>query len=170
MKTETTAIAALRTLVLPLALLAACSSSTGPGNNNGGGGNGTDLVVSNATPANGNATLSGYTVTVDSNSAVQQGPAYYVVVSGTAGSVGHEIGFYILKSDESIPNLEHFWGAGSTVDGFTICDANGGNFPVCSGSNVTADVSAGTVTFNGLVLGAAMGDGDASTLTGTVAF
>lgn len=169
MKTGTTS-RTLAALTTSLVLLAACSDSSGPGNNGGGGGNGTDLVVSNATPTNGNATLSGYTVTVDSNSAVQQGPAYYVVVSGTVGSVGHEIGFYILKSDESIPNLEHIWGVGNTVDGFTICDANGGNFPVCDPAHVTADVSAGTVTFSGLVLGAATGDGDTSTLTGTVAF
>ncbi len=169
MKTRTTSPAARVALGTAIVLLAACSSSSGP-NNGGGGGNGTDLVVSNATPANGDATLTGYTITVDSNSAVQQGPAYYVVVSGTAGSVGHEIAFYILKSDESIPNLEHYWGPGTTVDGFTICDANGGNFPVCDPNKVTADVNAGTVTFSGLVLGAATGDGDTSTLTGTVAF
>jgi hypothetical protein len=170
MKTSSTSPAARLALGTALVLLAACTSSSGPSNNGGGGGNGTDLVVSNATPANGDATLTGYTIIVDSNSAVQQGPAFYVVVSGTAGNVGHEIAFYILKSDESIPNLEHFWGSGNNVDGFTICDANGGNFPVCDPNNVTADVNAGTVTFSGLVLGAATGDGDASTLTGTVGF
>lgn len=170
MKRATTRWTALGALAAGALLLGACSSSSGPSNNGGGGGSGTDLVVSNATPSSGNATLSGYTVTVDSNSAVQQGPAVYVVVSGTAGNVGHEIAFYILKADESMPNLEHTWGTGNTVDGFTICDANGGNFPVCDANNVTADLTAGTITFNGLVLGAAQGDGDASTITGTMAY
>lgn len=150
-------------------ILPACSDSNSP-DNNGGGGGGTDLVVSNATPASGNATLSGYTVTVDTNSAVAQGPAIYVVISGTAGAVGHEIGLYILKSDESVPNLEHFWGSGTTVEGYTICDAAGGAFNVCDGAHVSADIAGKKVVFNGLVLGAATGDGDASTLTGTVAY
>ncbi|MBK8003002.1 MAG: hypothetical protein IPK12_03430 [Gemmatimonadetes bacterium] len=169
MQTTTVRRGALGALTFFLIALTACSDSNGPGGG-GGGGNGTDLVVSNATPASGNATLSGYTVTVDTNSAVQQGPAIYVVVSGTAGNVGHEIGFYILKSDESIPNLEHFWGSGNTVDGFTICDANGGAFNTCDAAHVTADIAGKSVTFTGLVLGAAQGDGDASTLTGTVAY
>jgi hypothetical protein len=165
----TTARGALGASAFLILALAACSDSSGPGNNGGGGGS-TDLVVSNATPTSGNATLSGYTITVDTNGAVVQGPAIYVVISGTAGNVGHEIGFYILKSDESIPNLEHFWGSGNTVDGYTICDASGGNFNVCDAAHVTADIAARKVTFNGLVLGAAQGDGDASTLTGTVAY
>ncbi len=148
--------------------LAACSDSNGPGNNGGGGG--TDLVVSNATPASGNGTLSGYTITVDTTAAVVQGPAIYVVVSGNIGSVGHEIAFYVLKSDASIPNLEHTWGSGATVDGFTICDAAGGSFNTCVPAHVTANIAAKSVTFNGLVLGAATGDGDTSTLTGTVAY
>lgn len=149
--------------------LAACSDSNSP-NNNGGGGGGTDLVVSNATPTSGNGTLSGYTITVDTASAVVQGPAIYVVISGNIGSVGHEIGFYVLKSDESIPNLEHTWGSGVTLDGFTICDAAGGAFNTCDAAHVTADIAGKSVTFNGLVLGAATGDGDTSTLSGTVAY
>ncbi|MBK8006908.1 MAG: hypothetical protein IPK12_24385 [Gemmatimonadetes bacterium] len=107
MQTTTVRRGALGALTFFLIALTACSDSNSP--NGGGGGNGTDLVVSNATPASGNATLSGYTVTLDPTARLEQGPAIYVVVSGTAGNVGPEIGFYILKSDESIPNLEHFW-------------------------------------------------------------
>lgn len=149
--------------------LAACSDSNSP-DNNGGGGGGTDLVISNATPSSGNGTLSGYTITVDTNSAVVAGPAIYVVLSGNIGSVGHEIGFYVLKSDESIPNLEHTWGSGATLDGFTICDAVGGTFNTCLPAHVTADIAGRSVTFDGLVLGPATGDGDTSTLTGTVEY
>ena len=160
---------ALGALAFTLVALAACSDSNGPANN-GGGGNSTDLVVSNAAPTSGNATLSSYNVTVDTNSAVQQGPAIYVNISGTDGNVGHEIDIYILKSDGSFPNIEHYWGSGNTVDGHTICDANGGNFPTCDGTKVSASLANKSITFTGLVLGAALGNGNTSTLPGTVAY
>lgn len=169
MKTTPARRGALGALTFLFLAVTACSDSNGP-NNNGGGGNSTDLVVSNATPSSGNGTLSGYTVTVDTNSAVQQGPAVYVVISGTIGNVGHEIGIYVLKSDGSFPNIEHFWGSGNTVDGFTICDAAGGSFSVCDGNHVSASLANKSITLNGLVLGAAQGDGDTSTLTGTIAY
>jgi len=151
---------------LTLTVLAACSDSTGGG---GGGGGNTTLTVSAATPSSGNGSLSGIVVTVDNNAAVQQGPAVLVTVNGDVGGVLHQIDIYILKSDGSFPNIEHKWGSDLLApDGFTICDANGGSFPVCDPARVSANAAQDKVTLTGLVLGAATGDGDTSTLTGTI--
>jgi hypothetical protein len=138
------------------------------GNGGGGGGGGTTgLTVSAATPASGNGTLTGIVVTVDSNSAVVQGPAIYVTITGSVGTTQHGIYVYILKSDQSFPNIEHKWGTDlDAPEGFTICDAGGVVGTTCSASQVTAGTS--TITFEGLALTAATGDADLSTIDGEV--
>ena len=153
---------------LAITMFAACSDSTDGGGGGGGGGN-TTLTVSAATPSSGNGNLGGIIVTVDTNAAVQQGPAIFITVNGDVGGVLHQIDLYILKSDGSFPNIEHKWGSDLLApDGFTICDANGGRFPVCDPAHVSADLAQEKVTLSDLVLGAATGDGDTSTLTGTI--
>jgi hypothetical protein len=155
-----------------LALLAvttaglACSSS--PTNNNPGGGTNT-LTVSAATPANGNGSLTNITVTADPNGAVAQGPAVYLKVDGDVSGLLHHFEIYVLKSDNSLPNIEHTWGANLvTPDGFTLCDAGGVVGSPCATAQVSASITQKKVTFTGLALTAATGDGDLSTITGTV--
>lgn len=154
--------------VLPLlALAGACSSSNGP--NGGGGGGNSTLTVSSATPASGNGALTGVTVTVDTNSAVIQGPAVLVVITGAVGGVQHSISLNFLKSDASIPNLEHSWGTDlNAPDGFTLCDAGGVVGSPCAPAAGVVDVAQGTITFTALPLTAALADGDLSTLDGVI--
>jgi hypothetical protein len=139
------------------------------GNGGGGGGGDTGLTVSAATPASGNGTLTDVVVTVDENSAVAQGPAVYVTITGSVGATQHGIYVYILKSDQSFPNIEHKWGSDlDAPEGFTICDAGGVVGTTCSGSQVTAGAS--SITFDGLALTAALDDGDLSTIDGEVSW
>lgn len=165
-------IPSARPMLTALALLglAGCSNSSGP--NNGGGNNGGNgLVVSSATPSTGNGTLSGMNITVDTNAAVMQGPAILVVITGSVGAVDHSISLNILKSDGSIPNLEHSWGADlNAPDGFTLCDAGGVVGSPCDPADGVVDMVAGTITFTGLQLTAALADGDLSTLDGTISY
>jgi hypothetical protein len=160
------------TLLLLLAVVPACSNSSGPNNNGGGGGGGTsDLTVSSATPSNGDGALTGINITVDTNSAVVQGPAILVVITGSVGGIDHSISLNILKSDASIPNLEHVWGADlNAPDGFTLCDAGGFVGSPCDPADGVADLALGTLTFTGLALTSALGDGDLSTLDGSIAY
>lgn len=149
--------------------LTACSSSNGPNNGGGGGGGNSTLTVSNATPNTGNGALTGITITVDTNSAVVQGPAVLVVITGAVGGVQHSISLNFLKSDASIPNLEHSWGTDlNAPDGFTLCDAGGVVGSPCAAADGVVDVAQGTITFTGLALTAALADGDASTLDGVI--
>jgi hypothetical protein len=151
------------------AATAACSDSSSP--NNGGGGGASDLTVSNATPSNGNGALTGINITVDTASAVAQGPAVLVVITGSVGSIQHSISLNILKSDQSIPNLEHSWGTDlNAPDGFTLCDAGGVVGTPCDPADGVADLALGTITFTGLALTAALADGDLSTLDGTIEY
>ncbi|MBP9200413.1 MAG: hypothetical protein KBF47_10420 [Gemmatimonadales bacterium] len=155
------------------ASLTACSSSNGPNNGGGGGGGGgnSTLTVSNATPGNGNGALTGISITVDTNAAVQQGPAVLVVITGAVGAVQHSISLNFLKSDASIPNLEHVWGTDlNAPDGFTLCDAGGVVGSPCAPADGVVDVAQGTITFTGLALTAALADGDASTLDGVIQY
>jgi hypothetical protein len=157
-------------ILVMLATAVACSSSSGP--NNGGGGGGTSaLTVSSATPSNGNGALTGVNITVDTNSAVMQGPAVLVVITGSVGSIQHSISLNILKSDASMPNLEHVWGADlNAPDGFTLCDAGGMVGSPCDPAKGVADLALGTITFTALPLTAALADGDLSTLDGTIEY
>lgn len=158
-------------LLVLLATGVACSSSSGPNNGGGGGGGTSDLTVSNATPSNGNGALTGINITVDTNSAVSQGPAVLVVITGSVGSIQHSISLNILKSDASMPNLEHVWGADlNSPDGFTLCDAGGMVGSPCDPAKGVADPVLGTITFTALPLTAALADGDLSTLDGTIAY
>jgi hypothetical protein len=161
-----------RTVALLAAMVAgvgACGDDDSGDDGNGGGGGVTGLTVSAATPASGNGTLTNLVVTVDENSAVAQGPAIYVTITGSVGTTLHSIEAYILKSDQSFPNIEHKWGSDlATPEGFTICDAGGIVGTVCSASQATAGTS--TITFEGLVLTAAMDDGDLSTIDGEVSW
>src|SRR5690606_15947748 len=86
-------------ILVLLATVVACSSSSGPNNGGGGGGGNSALTVSSATPSNGNGALTGVNITVDTNSAVMQGPAVLVVITGSVGSIQHSISLNILKSD-----------------------------------------------------------------------
>ena len=158
-------------LVALAAGLTACSSSNGPNGGGGGGGGGgsSTLTVSSATPSNGNGALTGITVTVDTNSAVVQGPAVLVVITGAVGGVQHSISLNFLKSDASIPNLEHSWGTDlNAPDGFTLCDAGGMVGSPCAPAAGVVDVAQGTITFTALPLTAALADGDLSTLDGVI--
>ncbi|HXV85866.1 MAG TPA: hypothetical protein VD793_04160 [Gemmatimonadales bacterium] len=147
-----------------LILVAACGD--GPA---APGGDSNSLTVSNAAPASGNGTLTNITVTVDENAAVAQGPAVYLSVSGQVGGVMHHFEVYILKSDNSLPNIEHLWGASiATPEGFTICDAGGVVGSPCAAAQVSASLTDQRVTFTGLALTAATGDGDLSTINGTL--
>ncbi|MBK6423178.1 MAG: hypothetical protein IPI38_11955 [Gemmatimonadetes bacterium] len=151
------------------ASLTACSSSNGP--NNGGGGGNSTLTVSNATPGSGNGALTGISITVDTNAAVQQGPAVLVVITGAVGGVQHSISLNFLKSDASIPNLEHSWGTDlNAPDGFTLCDAGGVVGSPCAPTAGVVDVAQRTITFTALGLTAALADGDASTLDGVIQY
>ncbi len=157
-------------LMLLGAPASACSNSSGPSNNGGGGGGG-GLVVSSATPASGNGTLGNVQVVTDTNSAVQQGPAILVTISGSVGGTLHVFNLNILKSDNSLPNIEHVWGADlNNPDGFTLCDAGGIVGSPCDPNQVSADVQARTLTFTGLALTAALNDGDVSTVDGTISY
>ncbi|HMV32992.1 MAG TPA: hypothetical protein PKA50_12795, partial [Gemmatimonadales bacterium] len=152
-----------------LALGAACSSSNGPNGGGGGGGGNSTLTVSSATPASGNGALTGISITVDTNAAVVQGPAVLVVITGAVGGVQHSISLNFLKSDASIPNLEHSWGTDlNAPDGFTLCDAGGIVGSPCAPAAGVVDVAQGTITFTGLALTAALADGDLSTLDGVI--
>lgn len=160
-----------RTVAMLAALVAgACGDDDDSGDDgNGGGGGTTGLVVSAATPASGNGTLTNLVVTVDENSAVAQGPAVYVTITGSVGTTQHGIYAYILKSDQSFPNIEHKWGSDlNSPEGFTICDAGGVVGTTCSASQATAGTA--SITFEGLALTAAMDDGDLSTIDGEVSW
>ncbi len=160
--TATHRVGPLACAVIATALACATNGPTGVGGTNA-------LTVSNATPASGNGTLGGVTVVVDTNGAVAQGPAIYLQVSATVGSINHHFEIYVLKSDNSLPNIEHTWGPNlGSPDGFTLCDAGGVVGVPCAAALVTGSVAQRNVTFTGLTLTAATGDGDLSTISGTV--
>ena len=72
---------------------------------------------------------------------VSQGPAILVVITGSVGGINHSISLNILKSDASIPNLEHVWGTDlNAPDGFTLCDAGGVVGSPCDPADGVADL------------------------------
>lgn len=157
-------------LVLSVVIIG-CSSSTSSDDNGGGGGGGTDLTVSDATPTSGNGGVTNIQVTVDSNAAVAQGPSVHFTVTGEVGAIKHVFNFDILKSDQSMPNFEHAWGTDLlNPEGFTLCDAGGLVGSPCASAQFAIDLPGKSITFTGLDLTAALGDGDASTLTGELSY
>lgn len=156
-------------LLLLSVVIPACSSSTGPGN--GGGGGSSALTVSAATPSSGNGGVTNIQVTVDSAAAVAQGPSVHFTVTGDVGAISHVFNFDILKSDQSMPNFEHAWGTDlNNPDGFTLCDAGGIVGSPCAAAQFTTDLPGKSITFTGLSLTAALGDGDLSTITGSLTY
>lgn len=149
--------------------LAGCSSSTSSDDNGGGGG--TDLTVSDATPTSGNGGVTNIQVTVDTAAAVAQGPSVHLTVTGEVGTIKHVFNFDILKSDQSMPNFEHAWGTDlNNPVGFTLCDAGGMVGSPCATAQFTVDLAGKSITFTGLDLTAALGDGDLSTVTGELSY
>lgn len=152
-------------------LLTACSNGSAPG---GGGGGSASLTVNAATPSNGNATLTVVGVDTADVPFATNGNKIFLSLRATGGGKEHQLDVYIDPDDGDIPLVEHKWAAdlddGSFVyDGFTIC-SNTGGFTVCDPAKFSADLAQGTLTFTGLVLGSALGDGDASTVTGTLSY
>jgi hypothetical protein len=156
-------------LMLLAQFIAGCSSSTSSDDNGGGGS--TDLTVSDATPTSGNGGVTNIQVTVDTAAAVAQGPSVHLTVTGEVGTIKHVFNFDILKSDQSMPNFEHAWGTDLlNPEGFTLCDAGGMVGSPCASAQFTPDLAGKSITFTGLVLTSALGDGDASTVTGALAY
>ena len=152
-------------------LITACSNSSAPG---GGGGGNTSLTVSVATPSNGNGTMTIVGADTADVPFATNGNKIFLALRATSGGKEHQFDIYIDPDDGDIPLVEHTWADdldnGSFVyDGFTIC-SNTGGFPACDPTKFSADVAQGTLAFTGLVLGSALGDGDASTLTGTISY
>lgn len=155
-------------------LMSACSNGSGPGNGGGGGGGTTSLSVSAATPSNGDGNLTVVGADTADVPFATNGNKIFLALRATSAGKEHELHIYIDPDDGDIPLVEHTWADdldnGSFVyDGFTIC-SNTGGFTVCDPAKFSADVAQGTVTLTGLVLGSALGDGDASTLTGTISY
>jgi hypothetical protein len=150
-------------------LLAACSNGTGPG---GGGGGSGSLVVTAATPASGNGTLSAITVgqdTITINAVLHRA----VAVVGVVGAVGHSLQVYFEDATGTLYSANHTWGTGvnanpPVVDGVLACDVPiSGN---CTVAQVSVDVAAKTITLTNLVLPAVLPAGGTSTINGTISY
>ena len=141
---------------------AACNSSndvTAPPASSGGTSN---LVVSAANPADGNATLTdAATLTVNSG-----GSGFDELdLSTTVGGIGHEVVVTWDTSTHAINSAQHVWGSGAVTSGFTQCVA-GTN--TCDGAKIALDFAGHKVTFTGLPLADAFSGTASCTLTGTM--
>jgi len=150
--------------------LAACESNPVVGATTSGSGN--ELAVSAATPSDANGTLANLQVSSDPNASTTEGPATHITITGTVDTVQQQVDVFILQGDNSIPHIEHIWGSDlANPEGHTVCDVSSSVGPPCPPSQVAASSTAsGTLTFGGLQLGGDAGDGDLSTLTGSVEF
>jgi len=149
-------------------ILAGCESVPVTGTTTSGGGN--ELAVSAATPSDADGTLADLQVVADPNASTTEGPATHVTISGTVDTVQQQVDVYILQADNSIPHAEHIWGSDlANPEGHTVCDANIAVGPPCPPNEVVANGS-GSLTFGGLQLGGADGDGNTSTLNGRIEY
>jgi hypothetical protein len=148
--------------------LAACESTPSGVTFASGGGNA--LAVSAANPADADGSLTNLQVSADPNASVAEGPATRVTITGSVDTVQQQVDVFILQADNSIPHVEHAWGADlANPEGHTVCDVSISVGPPCPPSQVVSNGS-GSVTFAGLQLGGDAGDGDVSTLTGGVEY
>jgi hypothetical protein len=142
-------------VVAALGLSIGCNSDDDvTGNPTGGGSN---LTVVNATPSDGDGTI-----TVAGSFIVNNGGTGFdeLNFSQMTGSVGHDITITWDTTTHALHSAQHGWGAG-----FTQCVMGTAN--ACDPSKITIDVSGHTVTFTGLVLvDDTFGTSATSTLTG----
>ena len=150
--------------------MAACESNPVGGATTSGGGSA--LAVSAATPSDADGTLANLQVSSDPNASTTEGPATHITITGTVDTVQQQVDVFILQADNSVPHVEHIWGSDlANPEGHTVCDASISVGPPCPPSQVAASGAAtGTLTFGGLQLGGDAGDGDLSTLNGSVEF
>ncbi len=154
-----------------LILVTACGSGTGPGNGGGGGGSGS-VVVTAATPASGNGTLSGIAVgqdTITINAVLHRA----VRLTGSVGAVEHSVEIYFEDGTGTLYSAAHNWGSDiggnpPVVDGVLACDVPiSGN---CNVAQVSVDVVAKTITLTNLALPAILPVGATSTINGTISY
>lgn len=144
-----------------LLVVAACSNSNDPTAPPTGGGGTSNLVVSASSPADGDGTI-----TVAGTLTVNSGSTGFdeLVLSQTVGAVGHEVIVTWDTSTYAVNSVQHAWGTGTVVSGFTQC-APGAN--PCDAGKVVVDFAGSKVAFTGQVLPDAFGGSATSTVTGT---
>lgn len=155
-------------LFIGSALLSACSSSTAPGN--GGGGSGS-VVVTAATPASGDGTLSAIAVgqdTLSINAVLHRA----VRLTGTVGAVEHSIEVYFAESNGAVYSATHTWGTDiggqpPAIDGVLSC-ATGGT--ACLPAQVSVNTSSRVITLTNATFPDALGGGATSTINGTISY
>jgi hypothetical protein len=126
-----------------------------------GGGGTSGVVVSAASPANGNGTLTASaTFTQNANNTGYD----EANISQSLGGVGHDLTVTWDTTTHAINAVNEGWFDGTT-GGNTLCLA--GTNP-CDPTKVTVDFANHKVTFTGLVLPDAFGGTTTSTLTGTM--
>jgi len=149
-------------------ILAGCESVPVTGATSSGGGN--ELAVTGATPSDADGTLANLQVSSDPTASTTEGPATHVTITGTVDTVQQQVDVYILQADNSIPHAEHIWGSDlANPEGHTVCDVSSSVGPPCPPNEVVANGS-GSLTFGGLQLGGAAGDGNTSTLSGRIEY
>lgn len=122
------------------------------------GGGASNLTVVDATPADGNGTITvAGTILVDN-----AGTGFDELnLSQTTGSVGHDVTIVWDTTTHALHSASHGWGTG-----YTQCVMGTAN--PCDTSKVAIDFAGTTVTFTGLILvDDTFGTSATSTLTGT---
>lgn len=149
-------------VVLVVGVMAGCSSSNGAG-----GGAGANLVSSNCTPADGNATIDNAQITFEPNA---EGTGYdRVTCSQTVGTVGHEITMYYYPTTGLVHSVQHAWGpAAGGAGSLTQCVES--TATTCPSSSVSVNVSGRTATFTTLDLTDPLGGTAVSRLNGTLSW
>lgn len=156
--------AAIVIVAAALIAAAACNSSNSPSAPVNPGGGTSNLVVSNATPSDGNSTL-----TATATIAVNSGGSGFdeLDLSETVSGIGHEVFVTWDTNTHAINAVQHAWGNGTTNSGFTQCDPSG---TACDPAKIVLDFSGHTLTLTSLAVNDAFGGTSSSTLTGTVAW
>lgn len=129
-----------------------------PGGGGGGGAGSGNIVASSSTPATGDATLNAPTIT--SEDAGGTSSLWRVTASQTVGGVPHTAQVYASKTDCSVTNVSHEWGAGATLT--SAFDT--------APTTTTYTAGTKTITFTNEILDTAFPGGTAnlSTLNGTI--
>lgn len=156
--------------LLTLLVAAGCGKSNkGPTQPDPDPGPAAGIVVSDAVPASGNATLTGVTVLAPMDTTITGVPGKHVRILGTsnAGTVSekkHRIDVLFLASNGMVTSVTHAWGTslspGAPRDAINKCTS-------CPSSEVSVNQSTKKITMDGLVLpNDSIDPANTSTLTG----
>jgi len=149
-------------------LFTACEDSTGPED---GGDGSASLVVTAASPASGNGTLAGITVTSDT--VTISGVLHTAVrLMANVGAVEHSMSVYFASATGALYSGNHTWGANvdgapPAVDGAVGCFTGG---TPCNTAAINVNRTTKTITLTNLTMPASFPATATSTINGTISW